>query len=127
MVSASCSWFFLTAPTGLIVTLRFSCLFVGLSVCLSVCHSLGRPRNELIGMYSCFELAGLFAYPPQNDASTIDSRGTALVTQAQYRESSPRSMGMARNRQLTSNKPRSEIALVLQYSLSCKRASSMIQ
>ncbi len=115
---------------------------VSLSVCLSVCHSLGRPGNELMAAavtlasgcqawqreatvtYGCFELAGLFASlrrckRKQNDASTIDSRGTALVTQAQYRESSPRSTGMARNQQLTTNKLRSEIALVLQYSVSC--------
>ncbi len=49
---------------------------------------------------------------------TGDSRGTALVTQAQHHENNPRSTGMARNRRLTTNKPRSEIALVFQYSVS---------
>ncbi len=44
-----------------------------------------------------YGLAGLFASSIQNDAITIDSRGTALVTRAQYCESSPRSTGIARN------------------------------
>ncbi len=101
--------------------------------CLSVCLcpsmvGLGRPGNKLMvaaGTCGCFELAGLS--PPRckkkpNDGSTIDSRGTALVKQEQYRESSARSTGMARNQQATINKPRSEIALVLQYSGSHKRA-----
>ncbi len=84
-------------PASPIVTLRFSSVFV----CLYVCHSLGRPGNEQMaaaGTYGCFELAGLFACKrKQNDVSTCDSRGTALVTQAQYCESSPRIVGMARN------------------------------
>ncbi len=73
------------------------------------------------GTYGCFELAGLFASSlqrKQNDASTIDSTGTALGTQAQYHKSSPKSMGMARNQQLTMNKPRSDIALVFTMVLS---------
>ncbi len=37
----------------------------------------------------------------QNDASTIDSKGTAIATQAQNHESSPRSTGMAGNQRLT--------------------------
>ncbi len=49
----------------------------------------------------------------QNDVSTIDSRGIPLVTHVQYCMST----GMARNQRLTTNKPRSEIALVLQYSV----------
>ncbi len=57
-----------------------------------------------------------------NDASNIDKKGTALVTEAQYSESSPRSMGMARKQPLTTTKPRSENVLVLQYSVSQKRA-----
>ncbi len=39
------------------------------------------------GTYGSFELAGLFASSLQrksSDASIIDSRGTALVTQAQF-------------------------------------------
>ncbi len=69
-------------------------------------HGLGRPGNELMAAavtYGCFELAGLFASPPQreqNDGSTIDCSGTALGTQAQYRESSSKS---ARNRWLAMN------------------------
>ncbi len=59
----------------------------------------------------------LLAAKEANDASTIDSRGTALVTQAQNSESSTRSTGMARNWRLTMNldKPRSESALVLSH------------
>ncbi len=53
----------------------------------------------------------------QNDASAIDSRGTALVTQAPYHESSPRSTGMAINRRISTNKPRLDIVLVLQDSV----------
>ncbi len=52
---------------GPVVTLRFSCL----SVCLSICHSLGRPGNELIAAavtYGCFELAGLFTSLLQKEA-----------------------------------------------------------
>ncbi len=102
---------------------QFSCL----SVHLSVRASLGRPGNMLMaaaGTYGCFELAGLFASSlqrKQNDPSTIDSRDTGLVTLAQYRKSSSRSKGTPRNRWLTqTNKPRSEIAIVLQYSVSYK-------
>ncbi len=101
--------------------------FAILCLCLSV-QSLGRPGNELMvaaGTNGCFELTGLFALASSlqrklNDVSTIDSRGIALITQAQHRESSPRRTGMARNQRLTTNKPRSEIALVLQYSVSPK-------
>ncbi len=80
-------------PAGPIDTLEFPCL----SVCLSVCHSLGRPGNKLMAAtvtyvrtyvrtYGYFELV---CSPPrcnrkQNDASIVDSRGTALVTQTQY-------------------------------------------
>ncbi len=59
-----------------------------------------------------FELAGLFVSSLQrkrNAASTIDSIGNALVAQAQYR---PGSMGMARNRQLTTNKPRAGVTVL---------------
>ncbi len=92
------------------------------TACLSICARSGEACEQVNGG-SCIarmELAGLFASSLQkeaNDASTIDSRGTALVTQAQYHESSPRSMKMARNRRLTMNldKPRSEIALVLSH------------
>ncbi len=92
-------------PVGPIVTLRFSCL----SVCLSVrpCKvwgGLGTSQWRQLATYGCFKL--------------LVCRGTALATQAQDRKSSPRSMGMARNRQVTTNKPRSEMALVLQYSVS---------
>ncbi len=98
-------------PACPIVILRFSCL----SVCPSV-QGLGRPGNEFMaaaGTYGCFELAG--CSPPrckrkQNNGSTIDARGTALVTRAQYRESNSRSTGMARNQRLTTN-----IVMVLQY------------
>ncbi len=97
-----------------------------LSACLSVCPSvqgLGRHGNELMArastyMYGCFELAGLFASSLQkeaNDVSTINSRGTPPITPTQYRKSSPRSTGMARNRQLTTNKPGSGITLLLQF------------
>ncbi len=65
-----------------------------------------------VGTYGCFELAGSPLQKEPKIASTIDNRGTALVTQAQYRESSPRSTGMARNRRLSTNKPRSESVLV---------------
>ncbi len=80
-------------------------------------NGLGRAGNELLtaaGMDGCFELAP-HCKRKQNDVSIIDSRDTALVTQAQYHESSPRSTRMARNRRLTTNKPRSEMELVLQY------------
>ncbi len=41
--------------------------------------------------------------------SSIDSRGTALVTQVHYRETSPiRALMAKKNRRLTTNKPRSE-------------------
>ncbi len=68
------------------------CLFVGLSK-----QGLGRLWKELMAA-AMLDVAGLFATSLQNgNASTIDSRGTALDTRAQYRESSPRSTGMARN------------------------------
>ncbi len=59
-------------------------------------QDLGRPGNEL--MAAAVVSSKLVYLPPrckrkQNDASTIDSRGTALVTQAQYRESSPKGSG----------------------------------
>ncbi len=72
-----------------IVAFRFR---VCLSVGACICHSLGRLGNESLvtaGMYGWFELAGLFSSSLQrksNDASTIGSRGTALVTQVQYHE-----------------------------------------
>ncbi len=103
----------------------YSYFAIFVSVCLSVCHGLGRPGNEL--MVAVVTYAGvssqlIFSSPhckrKRNAASTIDSRGTALITQAQYHESSPRSTRMARNRRLTTNKPRSKIVLVLQYSVS---------
>ncbi len=100
-----------------------------LSVCLSVRARSGEAWERVNGSswhVWLFRVSWfvrlLAAKRKQNDASTIDSRGTALVTQAQYHESSPRSTGMARNRRLTTNKPRSAIALVLQYSVSYKRA-----
>ncbi len=104
---------------GHIVTLQFS--RVSVHPC-KVWGGLGRCGNEFMaaaGTYSCFEL--LVCSPPYcirkpNDASTSDSRGTAIVTQEQYCESSLTSMG---NQQLTTYKTRSEIGLVLQY---CGRA-----
>ncbi len=100
-----------------------------LSVCLFVRLSQSGEAWERVNGGSChvwlFRVSWLFASSlqrKQNTASTIDSRGTALITRAQYDESSPRSTEMARNQRLTTNKPRSEIALVLQYSVSCKRA-----
>ncbi len=51
-----------------------------------------------------------------------DGRGTVLVTKPQYRNSK-RNTGFHRNRQpITVNQPRSEIALLLQYSVSHKWA-----
>ncbi len=52
---------------GPIDTVRFS----RVSVCLCVCHCLGRPGNKLIaaaGTYGCFELAGLFTFSLQKEA-----------------------------------------------------------
>ncbi len=80
----------------------------------------------VVSSYTCSWFVHLLvAKKNQNNASTIDSRGTALVTQAQYWKSSPKSTGMARNRRLmiSTSKPRSEIALVLQYFVSHKRAA----
>ncbi len=96
---------------------------------LSVCRSVHAWSGEAWERVNCgswhawlFRVSWfvrlLAAKRKQNDASTIDNRGTPLVTQAQCRKSSPRSTGMTRNRRLTTNKPRSEIALVLQYSVS---------
>ncbi len=106
-------------PAGTIVTLRFTCL--------SVCPS--GDTSERVNGGSChvwlFWVSWLVRLPAAKEAkyvSSVDSRGTALVTQLQYHESSPRSTGLVRNGQITTNKPRSEISLVLQYSVSCKRA-----
>ncbi len=76
------------------------------------------------GTYGCFEFAGLFASSlqrKQNDASTTDGRGTALVTLAQYCENSPRSTGMARNRRLTTNN------LILLCTIYCKSVHGQIR
>ncbi len=56
-----------SAPGWSFATLQCLCQ----SDCLSVCHSLGRPGNELMVaavMYGCFELAGLFASSLQKEA-----------------------------------------------------------
>ncbi len=88
-------------------------------------QGLGRPGNELIAAAGMYCIASLFAKRKLSNVSTIDSRSTALVTQVQYCEISP--MPEMREWQetgnymyVTANKPRSEIALVLQYSVPYK-------
>ncbi len=60
----------------------------------------GEPLHEYLktswlyttGTCGCFELAVCLSprcKRKQNDVSTIDSRGTALITQAQHREAAP--------------------------------------
>ncbi len=69
------------------------------------------------GTYGCFELAGLFAVSAQKEAKqyTIDSRGTALITQAQYRERAPDAWETGSQLQ-TYQTLGSEIPMVLRYS-----------
>ncbi len=74
---------------------------------------LGRPGNELMAGSYVAVSRYLACSPPRckrtpSDASTTESRGSVLITQAKYCESSPRSTGMARNLRFTTNKPRSE-------------------
>ncbi len=129
LIIANCKVFYQlgtrSAPGWSIVTLRFPCLSVCPSV--TVWGGLGMSLWRQLSHMVVLSYMWLVCSPPhckrkQNVASTIDSKGTALITQAQYRKSSPRITVMARNRRLTTNKPRSEIALVLQYSVSCKQA-----
>ncbi len=84
-------------PAGSIVTLQLS----RLSVWLSICHSLGRPRNKSVA-WQLARMAGSVCLPPcykkkPSDTSTIDDRGTVPLAQAQYHEWS---MCILRNRQL---------------------------
>ncbi len=85
------------------------------------------PKELMVaaGAYGCFEVRMLSprCKRKQTNASTINSRGTALVTQVQYHESSLRSTGMARNQRLTTKASQSQ---KLQYSVSYKRAPRYI-
>ncbi len=103
--SPICTYFFTT----------YSYFAIFVSVCLSVCPSmqgLGRPGNELMAAaptIRCFMLAG--CSPPRckrNQAMPVLSTVEAqLLFHKSICESSPISTGMARNRRLTTNKPRS--------------------
>ncbi len=96
-------------PAGPIVTLPFSHLFVHLS-------QSGEAWKRVNGgswQYGRFQVSCFICLLAAKGSKTLPVlstiRGTGLVTQAQYRKTSPSSTGMARNRRLATNKPRSEI------------------
>ncbi len=109
----------------------YSYFVIFVSVCLSVCHSLGKPAWERVNGGSChIWVSWLVCLPAAKESKTMSVLSTveaqlslhSAISRKQEMKSSPRSTGMVRNRWLTTNKARSEITLVLQYSMFCKRA-----